>query len=100
MMYFVTEQFDTIARHASAHPAVEDAIHQYPKVADVVVVGVPGPYGDDVIRCVVVPSTPCTAEEIVLYCRSQIATYKIPSRIEFRESLPKSPTGKIRRDSL
>ena len=82
------------------NPEVEDAIRQYPKVADVVVVGVPGPYGDDVIRCVVVPSTPCTAEEIVLYCRSQIAAYKIPSRIEFRESLPKSPTGKIRRDSL
>jgi acyl-CoA synthetase (AMP-forming)/AMP-acid ligase II len=47
-----------------------------------------------------VPNAPCTAEEIVLYCRSQIAAYKIPSRIEFRESLPKSPTGKIRRDSL
>src|SRR5262245_19192361 len=71
---------------------VEDAIRQYPKVADVVVVGVPGPYGDDVIRCVVVPSEPCTAEEIALYCRSQIAAYKIPSRIEFRESLPKTPT--------
>jgi long-chain acyl-CoA synthetase len=79
---------------------VEDAIRQYPKVTDVVVLGVPGPYGDDVIRCVVVPNVPCTAEEIVLYCRSQIAAYKIPSRIEFRESLPKSPTGKIRRDSL
>ncbi len=79
---------------------VEEAIRQYPKVADVVVVGVPGPYGDDVIRCVVVPSAPCTAEEIVLYCRNQIAAYKIPSRIEFRESLPKSPTGKIRRNSL
>jgi long-chain acyl-CoA synthetase len=79
---------------------VEDAIRQYPKVAEVVVFGVPGPYGDDVIRCVVVPSAPCTAEEIVLHCRSQIATYKIPSQIEFRESLPKTPTGKIRRDRL
>jgi long-chain acyl-CoA synthetase len=79
---------------------VEDAIRQYPKVADVVVLGAPGPYGDEIIRCVVVPSAPCTAEEIVLYCRSQIAAYKIPSRIEFRESLPKTPTGKIRWDSL
>jgi long-chain acyl-CoA synthetase len=79
---------------------VEDAIRQYPKVADAVVLGVPGPYGDDVIRCVVVPSAPCTADEIVLHCRSRIAAYKIPSRIEFRDSLPKTPTGKIRRDKM
>lgn len=79
---------------------VEEAIRRYPKIADVVVLGAPGPYGDDVIRCVIVPAEPCTAEEIVLYCRSQIAAYKIPSRIEFRESLPKTATGKIRRESL
>jgi len=79
---------------------VEEAIRQHPKVADVVVFGAPGPYGDDVIRCLVVTSVPCTSEEIVLYCRSRIAAYKIPSRIEFRESLPKTPTGKIRRNSL
>jgi long-chain acyl-CoA synthetase len=79
---------------------VEDAIRSHPKVRDVAVVGAPGPHGDDVVRCVVVASEPCAPEEIVRHCEGRIADYKIPSRIEFRDELPKSETGKLLRQKL
>jgi long-chain acyl-CoA synthetase len=49
---------------------------------------------------VIVANAPCTEQEIVDYCRGKIADFKIPSVVEFRDSLPKSPTGKIRRVML
>jgi long-chain acyl-CoA synthetase len=79
---------------------VEDAIRSHPKVRDVAVAGAPGAHGDDVVRCVVVASAPCTPEEIVRHCEGRIADYKIPSRIEFRDELPKSETGKLLRQKL
>jgi long-chain acyl-CoA synthetase len=79
---------------------VEEAIRSHPKVHDVAVVGAPGAHGDDVVRCVVVASAPCAAEEIVRHCEGRIADYKIPSRIEFRDELPKSETGKLLRQKL
>jgi long-chain acyl-CoA synthetase len=79
---------------------VEEAIRQHSKVVDVVVVGEAGRHGDQIIRSVIEASEHCDAEEIILHCRSRIADYKIPSRIEFRESLPRTPTGKIRRGEL
>jgi long-chain acyl-CoA synthetase len=79
---------------------VEAAIKEHPKVADVAVFGTTGPHGDDIVCCHVVAAGPCTADEIVAHCQSRIADYKIPTRIEFRESLPKSSTGKILRAKL
>jgi long-chain acyl-CoA synthetase len=79
---------------------VEEAIQSHAKVREVAVVGAPGPHGDDLVRCVIVASEPCTAEEIVLHCRSLIADFKIPSRIEFRESLPRTDTGKLLRHQV
>ncbi len=74
---------------------VEEAIRQHPKVSDVVVFGRPGPYAEEVVHAVIVTTAPCTPDEIVTHCRERIADYKIPARIEFRDGLPKSSTGKI-----
>ena len=79
---------------------VEDAIASHPKVREVAVVGAPGPHGDDVVRCVIVATEACTVDEIVAHCAARIADYKIPSRIEFRDALPKSDTGKLLRHKL
>jgi long-chain acyl-CoA synthetase len=79
---------------------VENAIRSYEKVRDVVVLGAPSRHGDDIVRCIVVPEGQCTAREIVLHCEELIADYKIPTRIEFRAELPRSPTGKLLRRDL
>jgi long-chain acyl-CoA synthetase len=79
---------------------VEEAIASHAKVREVAVVGAPGPHGDDLVRAVIVAHMPCTAEEIVAHCAARIADYKIPSRIEFRDALPKSETGKLLRHEL
>jgi long-chain acyl-CoA synthetase len=79
---------------------VEEAIQSHPKISEVVVLGAPTRHGDELVRCVAVASAPCTAEEIVEHCRSRIADFKIPSRIEFRDALPRSETGKMLRGKL
>jgi acyl-coenzyme A synthetase/AMP-(fatty) acid ligase len=95
--------FDRTAALLGARLAVrevEQAIQSHPKVREVAVIGAPGPHGDDVVRCVVVARGPCTPEEIVRHCEGRSADYKIPSRIEFRDALPKSETGKLLRQRL
>jgi long-chain acyl-CoA synthetase len=79
---------------------VEAAIKEHPKVVDVAVYGAPSPQGDDLVCAVIVSSEACTTEEILMHCRDRIADYKIPARIEFRDTLPKSATGKLLRAQL
>jgi long-chain acyl-CoA synthetase len=79
---------------------VEEALRSHPKVKAVAVVGAFAPQGDEVVRCVVVARAACTAEELMEHCRSRIADYKIPSRFEFRDTLPQSDTGKILRREI
>lgn len=79
---------------------IEQLLESHPKVEEAVVVGAPTSYGDERVKAVIVLKEPCREEEIIEYCQGKIADFKIPSVIEFRESLPKSPTGKIRRKML
>ena len=79
---------------------VEAAIRTHPRVREVVVLAAPTPHGDELVRAVIVADGPCAADEIVAHCAPRIADFKIPSRIEFRESLPKTETGKILRSRL
>ncbi len=79
---------------------VEALLEDHPAVSEVVVVGVPTTYGDEKVKAVIVLNSACTEEAIVEHCRGKIADFKIPSVVEFRESLPKSATGKILRTQL
>jgi long-chain acyl-CoA synthetase len=79
---------------------IEDLLASHPKVEEVVVVGVPTAFEDEKVKAVVVPVGSCQEDEILEYCRGKIADFKIPSLVEFRESLPRSPTGKIRKKLL
>jgi acyl-coenzyme A synthetase/AMP-(fatty) acid ligase len=44
--------------------------------------------------------TTAAAEEIIAFCRDRLATFKVPRRIIFRDSLPKSAVGKYLRREL
>ena len=79
---------------------VEDVLSDHPKVNEVVVVGVEGPYEGEIIKAVVVPEGECDKREIISYCKERLAEFKIPKIVEFREEIPKSPLGKILRKDL
>jgi long-chain acyl-CoA synthetase len=79
---------------------VEEVLESCPMVEEAVVVGVPSPYGDERVKAVIVRRGECTEADVVSACRGRIADFKVPSIVEFRESLPKSSTGKVRRALL
>jgi len=76
---------------------VENMLYQHPAVAEVAVYGVPEPLlGEQVIASIIPKSNvTVTAEEIVSFCRQNMADFKVPSLVELVDSLPKGRTGKI-----
>lgn len=79
---------------------IETLLERHPCVKEAVVIGVPTSYGDERVKAVIIPLADCSESEIIEHCRGEIADFKVPSVIEFRQSLPKSPTGKNLRNKL
>lgn len=80
---------------------VENVIAAHPGVKEVVVVGVPDEQsGESVKAFIVKKDLNLTEENIRAYCHENLTGYKRPKYIEFRDSLPKSPVGKILRREL
>jgi acyl-CoA synthetase (AMP-forming)/AMP-acid ligase II len=77
---------------------VEAAIYEIPQVKEVAVFGIPDEKWGELVAAAVVlrPGTDLSAEELKQYCKTRIASYKVPRHIEFMtEELPKSGSGKI-----
>jgi long-chain acyl-CoA synthetase len=81
---------------------VEEAIAAHPAVAEVGVAGVPDERLGEAVKAWVVlrAGREVTVEELRAYCKQLLAPYKVPKRIEFRDSLPKSAVGKVLRREL
>ncbi len=76
---------------------VERVICQHPAVLECAVIAVPDAQWGEVPKALVAlrPGSQATEAEIIAHCREQLAGFKIPKSVEFRESLPKGGTGKI-----
>lgn len=76
---------------------VEAAIHEHPAVLESAVFGVPDDDWGEAVKAVVVlkPGMQATAEEIIATAAQHLASYQKPKSVDFVESLPKAPTGKI-----
>jgi long-chain acyl-CoA synthetase len=82
---------------------VEEVLYEHPKVKECAVVGVPVSVekGERVKAFVVLKGDEAaTEEEIIAFCRANLARYKVPKFIEFRDELPKTMVGKILRRVL
>ena len=81
---------------------VEGVLYAHPAIAEAAVIGIPDPYWVERVHGVVVLKTGATAveEEIIGFCRDHMASYKAPKSIEFVDTLPKSPQGKILKREL
>jgi long-chain acyl-CoA synthetase len=79
---------------------VQDVISTHAAVRDVIVVGVRDEAGEETVKAVVVPSDDCEEQELLSLCRERLANFKVPRAVEFRDSIPKSPLGKVLRKDL
>jgi long-chain acyl-CoA synthetase len=81
---------------------VEDILFTNSKVALVAVVGVPDPKSGEYVKAYIQlkPGETATEQEILDFCKENMAGYKRPREIEFREDIPVSPIGKVLRRVL
>jgi long-chain acyl-CoA synthetase len=81
---------------------VEEVLHRHPAVADAVIVGVPDPDLCEVVKAYVAlkPGCTCSAEEVLAFLKPWLAPFKLPKRVEFVASVPRSASGKALRRLL
>lgn len=82
---------------------VETILQDHPKVIAACVVGVPDPKVGERIKAIVVlkeDARGVSAADLIRWCRERLASYKVPSYIEFRDMLPKSKVGKLLRREI
>jgi long-chain acyl-CoA synthetase len=81
---------------------VEEVLIRHPAVQECVVVGVPDEYRGETVRAYVVlkEGMKATPEELIAFCKQDLAVYKVPKQIVFRDELPKSLVGKVLRRVL
>lgn len=81
---------------------VEEVLFMHPKVLEAAVAGVPDPRRGETVKAFVIlkEGQQCTDEEIRNFCKENLAPYKVPTSVEFRQELPKSQIGKVLRRLL
>jgi long-chain acyl-CoA synthetase len=81
---------------------IEEVLHWHPAVLEATVIGVPDPYWVERVHAVVVTKKEArtTAEEIIAFCKMHLAGYKTPKSVDFVDSLPRNPSGKILKREL
>jgi long-chain acyl-CoA synthetase len=81
---------------------VEEVIHAHPSVEEVAVCGVADPHRGEIVQAFVKlrQGANLTAAQLREFCKSKLAPFQVPRRIEFRESLPKTPIGKVSKKHL
>jgi fatty-acyl-CoA synthase len=78
---------------------IEELLYQHPAIRDVQVIGVPDrKFGEEVMAWVCFREGLCaTQEELIAFCKSRLAYFKVPRYWKFCESFPTTVTGKIQK---
>lgn len=81
---------------------VEDAIFSHPDVEEVAVIGIPDEKWGELVAALVVkgPKADLSPDDVIAYCRKSLAGYKCPKKVEFRDELPRTATGKLQKFKL
>ncbi len=102
---FLTGRFKEMIRRRGENIApaeVEDALLSHPTVRSAAVFGVPAGLQEDEVVAVVVVRDGAASDEAALkaWAATRLATYKVPSRIHFRDTLPTTATHRVAKDVL
>ncbi|MFQ6087980.1 MAG: long-chain fatty acid--CoA ligase, partial [Candidatus Methanofastidiosia archaeon] len=81
---------------------VEEVLYEHPKVMEASVIGVPDEKRGETVKAFIVlkEGETATQEEIIEFCKKNLAAYKVPTMVEFKKELPKTMVGKILRREL
>ncbi len=81
---------------------VEEVLFEHPKIMEAAVIGVPDETRGETVKAFIVlkPGQSATVDEIRTFCKEKMAVYKVPTDVEFVETLPKSQVGKVLRREL
>ncbi len=81
---------------------VEETIFRLPQVSEVAVVGLPHPYWIEAVTAVIVVKSgqKLSEAEVIAHCQSQLASFKVPKKVLFVETLPRNPSGKLLKREL
>jgi acyl-CoA synthetase (AMP-forming)/AMP-acid ligase II len=83
-------------------PEIERVLAEHPSVMEVAIIGVPDERWGETVKAVVAlkPGTETTEEELIAWCREQLAGFKCPKSVDILDALPRNPTGKILKRDL
>jgi long-chain acyl-CoA synthetase len=84
------------------YPAeVENALMKHPDVADCAVIGVPSEKWGETVKAIVTPKSDALSEAALIeHCRGLLARYKCPTSVDWMETIPRNPSGKILKREL
>jgi crotonobetaine/carnitine-CoA ligase len=101
-LYFVDRKKFIVRRSGEniASWEIEDVIKSHPKVQDVAVIPVPDPKRGEEIKAFILPKAELKPREIIEYMAGKVAYFKIPRYIELVQSLPYTPTGRVKKWEL
>lgn len=98
-LYFVDRKKDIVKSGGEnvSTVEVESLLFDHPKVADAAIVGLPHPRWVEAVTAFVVPKpgASITEEEIIQFCKENLAGYKVPKKAVVLDEIPKNPTGKV-----
>jgi long-chain acyl-CoA synthetase len=102
--YFVSRKDDIIKSRGEkvAPREVENVLYTIRGVQDAAVIGIPDPVMGHAIKAFLVaaPGADLTESEVISHCKAHLEDYMVPRHVEFRNELPKTGSGKIRRMDL
>lgn len=79
---------------------VENVLSTHPSVAGVAVIGVPDPRWGEAVKALIIVRQAVDEAELLSWCRTRLAAYKVPKSIDFLESFPLVPSGKVSKKDL
>jgi fatty-acyl-CoA synthase len=81
---------------------IEEFLYTHPNISDVQVYGVPHEKYGEQVAAAIIPKRDATltSEDVIEYCRENIASYKVPEYVDFVEEYPMTASGKIQKYKL